>query len=233
MSMCVYVCAHMSLCVLHYKCMVKWVLVRRELESAAVRESWGEISFTTSMKRVQKTHTCVHTQTHAHAYMHTHMYTHTSISLSGSNSYFSLMSIKSPENSIWQHHARYKNTGKLVMCGWSFQCFVCVWTVILRSYQCSSLVPSSWAGKRRCLTQGDRCHVLNTAPDRLAAGHHSSLLPSLPSTRTLHAHTLRARHTEGLCSPLQRGDERTNRKAGMSQRWQEAVKGWWAGGGVK
>ena len=39
------------------------------LQSAAVRESWGEISFTTGMKRVQRsTRACKH----AHAHTHTH-----------------------------------------------------------------------------------------------------------------------------------------------------------------
>lgn len=133
---------------------------------------------------------------------HTHTCTHRPISQRGSNPHFSLMSIKSPENSIWQDYACYKNTGKLVMCSCNFRFFFCGRTIILRSYQCSSLAPSSWAGRRRCLTQGDRCHVLNTAPDMLAAGHHSSLLPSLPSTRTPLAHTRHGRHTEGLHSPL-------------------------------
>lgn len=133
----------------------------------------------------------------------THRHTHCTIQ-SGPNSHFSLMSMKSPENSIWQGHVCNKNTGKLVMCTCNFQCFFCLWTIILRSYRCSSLAPSSWAGRRRCLTQGDRCHVLNTVPDRLAAGHHSSLLPSLQSTHTPRAHTRRAHHTEGLHSPLQR-----------------------------
>lgn len=71
------------------------------------------------------------------------------------------------------------------------------------SYQCSSPVLSSWAGRRKSLTLGDRCHVPNTALDRLAESHRSWRRPIPPSTRTPLAHTHRARHIEGLYSPLQ------------------------------
>ena len=104
------------------------------------------------------------------------------------------------------------------------------WTIIRRSYQCSSLVPSSWAGRRRCLTQGDRCHVLSTAPDRLAAGHHSSLLPSLPSTRTRRARTRRAHRTEGPRSPLEREREDKRKKKSKNESrvrgGSEGEEGW-------
>lgn len=168
--------------------------------AAALKDSWEEISFTTSMKSERTKRPCEHTR----------MYRRIHTAHSVAPIHISLMSIKSPENSIWQDHACYQNTGNLAMCTFNFQwffccgCFLfsCVWTIILRSYRCSSLVPSSWAGRCRCLTLGDRCHVPNTAPDRLAAGHRSSLPPSPQSTRTPHARTRRARRTEGLHSPL-------------------------------
>lgn len=118
------------------------------------------------------------------------------------NPYFCLVSTKSPENGTWQNRACYKNTEET---GDVHLQFSSGWTIIRRSYLCSSLAPSSWAGRRRCLTQGDRCRVLNTAPDRPAAGHHNSLLSSLQSTRTPRARTHRGRHTEGPHSPLRRG----------------------------
>lgn len=120
------------------------------------------------------------------------------------------------------NHAYYKNTSKRVMCRCNFHFFSCRWTIILRFYQCSSLGLSNWAGKHRCLSLGDRCHVLNTAPDRLAVGHHSSLLPNLQSTRTPRARTRHGHCTESLHSPLQSDREK-------AREWRDESEVGWVG----
>lgn len=182
-------CAH-AYCVLRYKCTPYCVSVCVGW-GTAVSASWVEISFTTSMKTAQ-----IHSRAHR------------PILPRGFNPYYCLMSIKAPENGIWQAHARTLGNEMQFSSGW---------TIIHRSYLCSSLAPSSWAGRRRCLTQGDRCRVLSTAPDRLAVGHHNSLLSSLQSTRTPRAHIRRGRRTGGPHSPLQVGGEEMSQSLGWSE----------------
>lgn len=176
------------------------------LESAVVTESWGEISFTGSMKSAQ---------THSH-FLEWLQST-------------SLSCLSNPQKIVSGRTMHTTRTLALVMCCCNLQCFFSfrVWTIILRSYRCSSLVPSSWAGRRRCLTQEDRCHVLNTAPDRLAAGHHSSPLPSRPSTRTRRARTRHARYTGGLRSPLRtcREDRERTKRIKRRVRWIRGLGG--------
>lgn len=138
-----------------------------------------------------------------HRYAHTHTRKQTFHSVAPVHVPLSCLS--NPQKIVFGRSVRcYKNTGKLLDVRFPFfSAFFRMRTVILASYQCSSPALSSWVGRRRCLTLGDRCHVLNTAPDTLAAGHHSSLPPSRRSTRTPRARTRRARRTEGPRSPLQ------------------------------